>query len=199
MSSEYKKWCGHCDKQIKNYCKCNNGNKNIITINSNQEEIINVNSKQTCNFKQINNSKQEISTIKGERGLTGSMGLQGPPGNSIIIFATSEPVYNGHFIGYGSSSHILLKNTILIPFNCIIKSLSFSIRVLSESIPYMVTLFINGIPSSLNATINDGSQEISTTKTTNLKLNSLDLISLQITFSSNDNLVNGICTTLVIN
>lgn len=196
MSSEYKKWCGHCDKQIKNYCKCDNGNKNIITINTKQEENITLNSKHTTNH---NSKEKEIITLKGERGLTGSMGLQGPPGNTIIIFATSEPVYNGHFIGYGTSSHILLKNTILIPFNCLIKSLSFSIRMLSESIPYTLTLFINGIASSLMTTIQDGSQEISTFQTTNLKLNSLDLISLQITFNSNDNLVNGICASLVIN
>ena len=189
MSSEYKKWCGYCDKQIKNYCKCNNGNNNIITINSKQEEKFTLNSKQN----------KEIITLKGDRGLTGSMGLQGPPGNTLIMFATSEPVYNGHFIGYGTSSHILLKNTILIPFNCTIKSLSFSIRKLSEKISYMITLFINGSPSSLFASINDGSQEISINQYTNIKLNCLDLISLQITFNSNDNLNNGICATLVIN
>jgi len=192
MSSEYKKWCGHCDKQIKSYCKCDNGNKNIITINSSQDHSVRTKNNQL-------EKQKDIINFKSERGLTGSMGLQGPPGNTLITFATSEPVYNGHFIGYGHSSHILLKNTILIPFNCIIKSLSFSIRKLSDNIPYTITLFINGISSSLISTINDGSQQISINQDANLKLNSLDLISLQITFNSNDNLINGLCATLVIN
>jgi hypothetical protein len=192
MSSEYKKWCGHCDKQINNYCKCDNGNKNIITINSNQD-----NSLRTKNIQ--HEKQQDLINFKSERGLTGSMGLQGPPGNTLITFATSEPVYNGHFIGYGQSSNILLKNTILIPFNCIVRSLSFSIRKLSDNIPYTVILFINGIPSSLISTINDGSHQFSMTQNADLKLNSLDLISLQITFNSNNNLINGLCATLVIN
>ena len=76
--------------------------------------------------------------------------------------------------------------------------MAFSIRQLSNVTSYMVTLFVNGIPTSFTAIILNGSTSFSAVSTGNVILNQLDLITLKITFSGSA-LNNGACATLITN
>ena len=136
----------------------------------------------------------------GVQGPAGPAGPQGPAGStntSIITFATSESVSNKDFIGLGNSSNSSLRNTILIPYNCTVNSIAFSIRELAKAVPYNATLYVNGFASSLTCTIPDGSLNYKVVSSTNLTLSQLDHVSIYITFN-NGALNNGACITLLL-
>ena len=113
------------------------------------------------------------------------------------MFATSESVSNKDFIGLGNSSNSNLRNTILIPYNCTVNSIAFSIRELANNIPYTATLYVNGFASSLQCIISDGSINYKVVNSTNLVLSQLDMVSMYITFNKGA-LNNGAIITLVV-
>ena len=147
--------------------------------------------------------QQGPAGVQGPAGPAGQQGPAGPAGTSdsnnsaIITFATSESVGNKDFIGLGNSSNDMLRNTILIPYNCTVNSIAFSIRELAGAVPYTATLYVNGFASSLQCTIPDGSLNYKMVNSANLTLSQLDMVSIYITFI-NGALSNGACISLVV-
>lgn len=175
--------CGICNKKIKNYCKCISASiphsgSNIITIMTNPES---------------EKKLTEPIIQKGEKGLTGSMGLQG---NSFIIFSTSTTVKSGDFIGIGVLDQDFYKTCIVIPYDFYIKHIGFTHR---NQIKYKCTaiLYINNKPSDYSISICDG---LVSTKSFNsfTSIKSSDMLSFCIMFESGI-LPNGICINMVIN
>ena len=97
----------------------------------------------------------------------------------------------------GNSSNDSLRNTILIPYDCTVNSIAFSIRELANSVPYTATLYVNGFASSLICIIPDGSINYKTVSNANLVLSRLDQVSIYITFN-NGALSRGACVTIVL-
>jgi hypothetical protein len=137
-----------------------------------------------------------LMCLKGPQGPTGPTG---PAGSStILIFSTSESVSNSDYIGCGSSSSNNLRNTILIPANYTINLFCFNIReIQAQGGAYTATLYINGNPSILIATINDSSTQISVAVSSSLQLNQFDLLSIRLS-SPNGALNNGACASIIV-
>ena len=85
----------------------------------------------------------------------------------------------------------------MIPYNCTVNSIAFSIRTLSNNVPYTATLYVNGYASSLSITIPDGSVNYKVVSNANIVLSQLDLVSIYISFN-NGALSRGACITLVV-
>ncbi len=181
--------CGICDKKIKNYCKCvgNSSNSsgypgsNIITIMTNPDN---------------DNKQKEIIVQKGEkgdRGLTGSMGLQG---NSFVFLMSNTQVNSGEFVGINMSSVEFDKTSIMIPYEFFIKQIGIVIRNQLNS-KCTITLFINNIPTYYVVCICDG---LSSFKTFNsiVRIKPADLFCFKILYETG-NLSNGLVITMVIN
>lgn len=121
---------------------------------------------------------------KGDAGSKGEKGDAGEKGDTInktfIIFATSESVSNNDYIGSGNSSSDVKRNSILVPNNCTVNKIAFSIRELSNNNEYSATLFVNGIQSVVNAVIPDGSSQYQIISNANTNLTQLDEITIKI-------------------
>jgi hypothetical protein len=145
---------------------------------------------------------------RGPMGPQGDDGSQGPPGpigpkgetgnTSIFSFATSESVNNNSFIGLGNSSNNILRNTLVVPFNCTTDSLAFNIRELATNNSYNATLYINNQPTTLFATIPNGTTSYKIKTNGNIALAELDFISIKITYSNGGASSNGACVSLVV-
>jgi hypothetical protein len=72
------------------------------------------------------------------------------------LFATYTALPAGHFIGLGVDSNDYLRCTELVSEDCVATRLSLSIRESSGNGPYTASLNVNGVDSSLTATIVDG-------------------------------------------
>ena len=140
----------------------------------------------------------------GTEGTTGPTGPQGPTGNSnntdFFVFATSESVNTGDFIGCGNSSSSVLRNTIAVPFACETSYLVFHLRQFSNNKEYKATLWINGVPSSLVAVIPGSINAQCSIGQGIVQLNACDLITVQLTFpnGSGGALAEGTCLSLVV-
>ena len=128
--------------------------------------------------------------------MTGPTGMTGKS-CGLYVFTTSESVSNNDFIGSGNSSSNILRNTIIIPNNCIINVVAFTIRRFANNTSYTIKLYVNGIITSVNAIIVDGSTSYSVLNNVNYQLNALDIVTMQITFN-NGALSDGACATLLV-
>ena len=180
--------CGICDKKIKNYCKC------VITTNQNHTgypgaNIITIMTNPDNDNKNVHCQKGE----KGDRGLTGSMGL---PGNSFIFFSTNNKINSGDFIGVNSSCNDFNMASISIPYEFYVKQIGF---VLKNQIKQKCTinLHINNKPTDYVVCICDGPV---TSKSFNsvIKIKPTDLFCFKISYEQ-DTQITGITITLVIN
>jgi len=115
----------------------------------------------------------------------------------MYLFATSESVNNGSYVGLGNSSTNTLRNTIVIAKKCTATTLVFSIRELSNAIPYTATLYVNGLATSFKAVIQNGSVSHSAVSSSALPLNQFDLVSIYLSYSGGGALSNGMCATLL--
>lgn len=177
------KQCGICNKKIKNYCKCINSHQgsNIITIMSNPNQDLDDN--------------KIIKGEKGDRGLTGSMGL---PGNSFIIFMGND-ISSGDFIGINYSNKDFMKSSIIIPYNFTIKQIGLTIKNnLDIKCAVSAILYINNKETEYKICLCNG--EIYTTKEykTILQIKPSDLFCFRINYNS-DILINSLCINMVIN
>jgi hypothetical protein len=177
--------CGICNKKIKNYCKCvinsnttPHSGSNIITIMTNPDN---------------ENKHKDIQVQKGEKGLTGSMGL---PGNSFIFFTSNNQIDSGDFISINNSYKEFVKSCISIPYEFYIKQIGFTIRNQLNS-KCTINLFINNKPSDYIVSICDGSVNSKSFNSV-IKIKSTDVFCFKINFESGI-LLNGVCITMVIN
>jgi hypothetical protein len=178
--------CGICNKKIKNYCKCvsnqsPHSGSNIITIMTNPDH----------------ENKQKDTTVikgeKGERGLTGSMGL---PGNSFIFFIVNDQIKSGNFVSIGYSDSVFLKSAISIPYDFYVKQIGLTIKNQTKS-KCTITLYVNDKITDYVLCLCDG---LASNKLFNsiVKIKSTDLFCFKLQSDSED-LTNGVCITLVIN
>jgi hypothetical protein len=134
----------------------------------------------------------------GQEGPQGPIGPQGPSGDrTFIIFTTSETVNNNDYVGCGNSSSNILRNSILVPNNCVINKIAFTIRELSQNNEYSATLYINGLQSALNAVIIDGSSQFQIISNANINLTQLDEISVRIQ-TNGGALAKGVSVSLLV-
>ena len=116
-------------------------------------------------------------------------------GKATIFFATDNSVSNEDYVGLGVSSSNLLRNTVVIPYDCTATVMAFSIRELSNSTSYTATLIKNGVASSLVATIVNGAASTGVVVTGGVSLSPLDLVTIQVTWSGGA-LSRGVCISL---
>jgi hypothetical protein len=114
-------------------------------------------------------------------------------------FATSESVSRNNFIGCGNSSNDALRNTVVVCRECIARTIVFNIRKLASAVAYTATLWVNGAPTGLTATIADGSVSIAAQGLGFVPLNPMDLITVQLTYNVPDGaLAKGMCATVCV-
>lgn len=179
--------CGICNKKIKNYCKCTQSQNQIPHSGSNIITIM-------TNPDNDNQHKQkEIQVQKGERGLTGSMGL---PGNSFIFFTTNNQINSGDFISVSYSDKEFGKSSISLPYEFYIKQIGFTIRNQLNS-KCTINLYINNKPSDYIVSICDGTVNSKSFNSV-IKIKPTDVFCFKINYESGI-LSNGVCITLVIN
>lgn len=185
--------CGICNKKIKNYCKCSNnitnkphshgtGTNNIITILTNPE-------------KDIKMDKGEKGD-KGDKGLTGSMGI---PGKTIILLSSNGPINNNDYIGNNIVSSDILKTNVLIPFNCTLQVIGFSIIEPIDNQEYTATLYVNNKPTTTNVILTQCNKTKKIIKHVSYNINCLDYISIKINYPNDIILNNRICISLILN
>ena len=112
-----------------------------------------------------------------------------------MYFGTSESVGNNDYIGLGNSSNSFLRNTLLVPYDCIINLINFSLRQLAAAVEYRAYIVVNNIVTSQYAIISDGSTNYKVSQPCLLQVSQLDLISIQIQYN-NGALSNGVVITL---
>lgn len=83
------------------------------------------------------------------------------------------------------------------PYNCVAKSLAFSIKKLSAAGLYSAVLYVNKNPTTLLANILDGSVTFRVISNSTLNLTAMDLISIKVTLPSGA-LPDGVTCSLVI-
>jgi len=120
---------------------------------------------------------------KGENGEKGEKGEHGEKGDEnetsyLITLSSQESVNSNDYIGTCSSSNNILRNTIVIPINMIIKKMTFSIRTLADNVPYIATLYINGSSTSLSTIIPNGSLSYSSSSSVSFQVNQEDLLTV---------------------
>ncbi len=104
----------------------------------------------------------------------------------VFTINTNRIINNNDFVG-----------SIIVPFNCHIKSLAFSINKLQQKQPYVATLYINNTASNLNSIILDGSTNHKVITYWELDIKCLDILSLCITFP-NGTLNYGITSSILV-
>jgi hypothetical protein len=113
---------------------------------------------------------------RGDQGPAGPMGPKGPAGNEcIFLFASSEAVAKNDYIDLGNSSNNSLRNTLVVPYKCLVHNIAFNIRKLANPEPYIVTLYVNNVATSATVVIPDGSLDFKILSTVFYQLNPLDL------------------------
>ena len=138
----------------------------------------------------------------GDKGATGDVGPRGPPGitescrESLFVFSSSNPVRNDDFIGCGTSSTHPLPNTVIVPYSFRVTEIAFYIRELSHNIPYTATLWVNGLSSTLSATIVNGSVSTSVIGKGLVLLSALDTLTVKVTYADGCALAHGVCIIL---
>ena len=135
---------------------------------------------------------------KGNKGDLGMTGLTGASGinNLMFLFSTDQSVSNKDFIGLGTSSSNILRNTVISPVNCTITNIAFSIRQLSNATSYTATIYVNNISTDISAVIVNGSVSFNILNTISLPIQALDLITIYLSFSGGA-LSNGVCVSLI--
>ena len=113
-----------------------------------------------------------------------------------FLFATDQSVSNQYFVGLGNAASIFLRNTIVVPFNCELTSITFSIRDYAFNNDISATVWKNGIATSLDAIIIDGLTMLVATGTGSVMVNEGDLISIKISWSAGGSLSSGVAATV---
>lgn len=114
---------------------------------------------------------------------------------NVFTLASPTSVSTDNFIGLGSSSSSFVRNSIVVPYNCVITSLMFNIRLTAAS-TYTCTVWVrpgNGstaVSTGITATVTPGLNFASVTG--NYPLIAGDLLSVKVSGT----LVDGIAATI---
>jgi hypothetical protein len=137
------------------------------------------------------------STVPGPTGAASTVpGPTGSNGDNRFLFATYTALPAGHFIGLGVDSNDYLRCTELVTEDCVATHLAFSIRESSGNGPYTATLNVNGIDSTLTATILDGTTPpFASEASGSVPLSKFDLVCVSTSWSGGA-LSRGACATV---
>ncbi len=117
-----------------------------------------------------------------------------------FIFSTDQSVGNNYYIGVGTSGTNFLRNSVVVPFDCYIGSLIFSIRSAAANTGITATLYksSNGIMSAttLSTVIANGATQVFAVTNSLVPLLQGDLISINLSWSTGGSLANGTTVTL---
>jgi hypothetical protein len=132
----------------------------------------------------------------GDPGSPGVQGLAGPIGPADpLLFLNCSVTYNANFIGLGTTSTDFFKNSVVVPIEWLITKLAFSIRQLGDNKSYTATLYVNGNPTDMSATIVNASATTWSLTEGSFLVQPGDLISARVTFN-NGALPNGVCISI---
>jgi len=159
-------------------------------------------------YKQINNDDDKCNCkckcrgepgLDGSKGPCGSIGSKGDEGTTktFLTLFSAYPVNSNDYIGIGSASNKIEQNSAIIPTDCTISSVSFSIKKLSNNISHTAYIYVNGSDSGITVVIADGSLTVSNSKSVNISLLQNDLITGHVVFK-NGTLPEGVSITLLI-
>ncbi|NGP45073.1 hypothetical protein G4V62_08915 [Bacillaceae bacterium SIJ1] len=145
----------------------------------------------------------------GSQGPQGPQGPPGPPGISPIYLA-AETVQSGHFLGLGTSDLDFIESTVVIPQSATISGLVLNIRdevlTAAESVTaeiYVSTScgFIAPTATGITATVmgpnNTTEPNCCAVGTGTYMVEQCDLVSVRITHSGNEALMDGAAVTIL--
>ena len=121
------------------------------------------------------------------------------PPKTVFALASSSAVATNDYVGLGSSGSSFIRNTIVVPFNCEITSLTFSLRKMAL-ITYTCTIWVspgNGNPpvsTGIQATVNVGNY-FAISSIGAYPLIAGDLLSVRISSGTTD----GIAASIIVN
>ena len=121
-----------------------------------------------------------------------------PPLPACFFFASDASMANADYIGLGTASSSFTRNTLVVPFNCELSSIVFSVRAFIAGTNLSASVWVQrpGSPpilSFLSATIPNGSISYTAIGIGSVLLFAGDLISIRYTGTT---LVNGAAVTL---
>ena len=111
-----------------------------------------------------------------------------PPAQACFFFNTDISLQNGNYIGLGTASTNFSRNTIVVPFNCELSSITFSTRVPSNAQNITATVYLqtqggSPVATPLSAVITDGVITYTASANGSIFLLQGDLVSVKVTFS----------------
>ncbi len=118
-----------------------------------------------------------------------------------FYFATDQSVGSFDYLGMGTSSASFTRNTLVVPVNCELTSIAFSIRALASNMGLTATVWKQTfpgapVPTTMSTTISDGSLFISSISSGSVLLQPGDLISVRLNWATGGALVNGSTVTV---
>ena len=114
----------------------------------------------------------------------------------VFLFATDAAVGNNNYIGMGTSSSIYERNTIVVPFNCELTSIGFSIRDFQFNNFITATVWKNNMPTALSVMIVDGFTTIWAVAQGSVFVMQGDLITIRINWDIGGVLSDGIAASV---
>jgi|SRR5688572_4409672 len=152
-----------------------NINTNIVTIMTTGSQTIDG----SLN-KLLNSQYDAVQLISNGNNWHTLNEVKVPSKQPVFLFATDQAVGNDDFIGLGTASFDFLRNSLVVPFNCELTSITFSIRDFSVNGIITATIWKNSVPTSLSALIVDGFVTITATGYGSELVSQGDLISVQV-------------------
>lgn len=122
------------------------------------------------------------------------------PTPACFVFATDQAVSNNDYLGIGSSSSVFVRNSLVLPVNCILTGMVVSLRGAFLGSPVTATVFkqsgalgASPVATVLSATIPPFAGTFAT-GTAAIAISTGDLISIKI--SSSQALIDGVAVTV---
>ena len=121
-------------------------------------------------------------------------------GSGSFYFATDQGVANGDYLGMGTSGGQFIRSTLVVPVNCELTSIVFSIRALAANMGLTATVWKQTfpgapVPTTMSTTISGGS--VFSLSSGSVLLQPGDLISVRLNWATGGNLINGSTVTVM--
>ena len=134
-------------------------------------------------------------------GADGTATWANPALPAFFSFATDQSVGNNDYLGMGTNSATFVRNSIVMPFNCMLTSITLSARLPSGNQGIIATVWRQapgGSPqaTSLSATITDGTIFYTATAAGSLPLSTGDLVSVRLNWFTGGALTSGAAVSI---